>query len=198
MQWANWVRHATGIAVIIFGAAASAQGQTVRFVDIKDAVPGRFFEAATTAADGVNGNRLVIGFNGGLDLRTFKYTDFRASTAAYSHITAMDTIRFRVVAPRGYAISKVTYKQRGSGSVIRTARASGAVNLVVDEFPADAGVFSTNPTLTRSVSLLGLNRTAVAVSITTSLFAFSTPTLGSASVAVNGAEVLVELLPTVQ
>ena len=192
MHRAKWIVYVTSVTAIILGAAATAQGQTVRFSDVNDAVRSRFFDSATTRAVG---NRLVIGFNGGLDLRTFKFSDFRASTAAYSHGTAMDTISLRITAPAGYYISRITYKQSGTGSVIRTGRAAGGVNLVVDDLAADGGLFLTNPTLSRSISLYGLRRTFVSVSVTTSLFAFSTPALGSASVAVTGAEVLVELLP---
>ena len=37
----------------------------------------------------------------------------------------MDTIRFRVKAPVGYYIAKITYTQRGVASVIRTGKVAG-------------------------------------------------------------------------
>ena len=78
-----------GIAVLILSGASTAQAQTVTFSDITDAVPGRFFDAATTAADELDPNTLKIGFNSGLDFVTWKFRDFKASSLAFSHGAAM-------------------------------------------------------------------------------------------------------------
>jgi hypothetical protein len=195
MQLAKWIARATAITAIVLGGAAAAHGQTATFSHIRDAVPGRFFDAATTAPDTTNPNMLRIGLHSGLDFLTFKYVDFRASSTAFSHTAAMDTISFRVHAPEGFYISKITYTQRGTGSVIRTGRAAGSTNWVVGRIAADLGVFAANPSFTESLDLTGRHITNLPVSITNSLFAFSTPTLGSATVGLIGAEVVVELLP---
>jgi hypothetical protein len=195
MQLAKWVVCVAGVMWIVLGGASTAQGQTVTFSDITDAVPGRFFNAATSAPDPNNPNRLLIGFNTGLDFRTFKFVDFRASSASFSYGSAMDTISFRVTAPDGYYIAKITYSQRGAGAVLRTGRTAGMTNWVVGDISADIGTFSTNPTLSDTIDLTGLNLTRVPVSIANSLFAFSTPLLGSATVGVTSADVVVELLP---
>lgn len=195
MQLAKWVVCVAGATAIVLSGASPAQGQTVTFTDINDAVPGRFYDAATSGPDALDPNRLRIGFESGLDFRTFQYTDFRASSAAFSHPSAMDTISFRVTAPAGYYIARITYSQRGTGSVVRTGRAAGMTNWVVGDHPADVGVFATIPTLSRTVDLTGQNLTQVPVSISNSLFAFSTPLLGSATVAITSADVLVEVLP---
>jgi hypothetical protein len=195
MQLAKWIARAAGVTALVLGGTVAAHAQTVTFTDIRDAVPGRFFDAATTAPDYHDGNTLRIGLHSGLDFRTFKYADFRASSASFSHPNAMDTISFRVVAPDGYYISKITYRQRGTGSVVRTGRAAGMTNWVVGKISGDLGSFATNPTLADTIDLTGLNLTDVPVSISNSLFAFSTPLLGSATVGVTGAEVLVELSP---
>ena len=171
---------------------AYAQEPTVTFSDVNDGVRGRFFSAAKTVAVG---NRLIIGFDSGLDFRTFKYLDFRASTASFSYGTAHDTLSVRIQAPEGYYISKVTYIQRGFGSVIRTGKASGAASWVVDDFAEELGDFSTSPALTRTLDLSSARKTFVPVSVTAALFAFSTPLLGSASVQITGAEIVVEILP---
>ena len=200
MQLAKWIARAAGVTALVLGASVAAHGQTetvsytptASFNDVRDAVPGRFFDSASSVADG---NTLHIGLNTGLDFRTFKYNDFRASSTAFSHPNAMDTISFRVSAPAGYYISKITYSQRGTGSVVRTGRAAGMTNWVVAKIAADLGAFGTNPTLTDSIDLTGLNLTDVPVSVTNSLFAFSTPLLGSATVTLTGAEVVVELSP---
>ena len=195
MQLAKWIARATGSMAIVLGGAVVAHGQTASFLDIRDAVPARFYDATTTAPDAVNPNILRIGLNTGLDFRTFKYADFRASSAAFSHSSAMDTLRFRVQAPEGYYISKITYSQRGTGSVIRTGKAAGMANWVVGHIVAELGLFGTNPTLSETLDLTGLNLTDIPVAISNSLFAFSTPMLGSATVGLTGAEVVVELLP---
>jgi hypothetical protein len=195
MQLAKWIARATGVTALVLGGAVAAYGQTVTFAEIRDAVPGRFYDATATAPDSDNGNMLRIGLNSGLDFRTFKYTDFRASSASFSHANAMDTISFRVRAPYGYYISKITYTQRGTGSVVRTGRAAGMTNWVVNDIAGDVGAFATSPGLSESIDLTGRNLTDVPVSISNSLFAFSTPLLGSATVAVTGAEVIVELQP---
>jgi hypothetical protein len=66
---------------------------------------------------------------------------------------------------------------------------------VVGNIASDLGVFSTSPALAESIDLTGLNLTEIPVSISNSLFAFSTPLLGSATVSITAAEVVVELLP---
>jgi hypothetical protein len=192
MQLCNWVAR-VAVAAMVLGASATASGQTVTFSDLNDAVPGRFFDAATSAPDPNNPNRLIVGFNTGLDFRTWKANDFRASTASFSHTSAMDTLSFVIQAPDGYYISKITYTQRGTGYVLRTARAAGTANWVIGEYAADLGVFGSSPDLSRTMDLSATRLTRVPVSISNSLFAFSTPLLGSASVSVTGADVVVEL-----
>jgi hypothetical protein len=158
-------------------------------------VANKFFDAKTTEADPLNPNRLVIGFESGLDFATFKNREFRASTAAFNHTIAMDTIRFKVTAPEGYYLATITYSQRGSGSVVRTGRAAGSANWVVGGYASDLGQFLTNPTLSWTMDLTEKNLTSVPVTITNSLFVFSTPALGSANIALLGADVVVTLTP---
>ena len=81
------------------------------------------------------------------------------------------------------------------------AREGGVVALpfTADWGPSAPGVnlgaFGTVPTMSRTVDLTGRNLTSLPVSITASLFAFATPQLGSASLALTGADVHVQLLP---
>jgi hypothetical protein len=158
-------------------------------------VADRFFDAATSAPDVSNPNRLLIGFNTGIDPATFTFRDFRASTADFGDTAAMDTIGFEATAPNGYYISRITYSQVGGGIATGTGRASGRTNWVAGEFVADLGRFTTNPSLAGTFDLTGLFLTKVPISVTTSLFAFATSALGSATVSVTGADVLVEVLP---
>lgn len=193
MQVARGIAGA--VVLFVLGTVSTAQGQTVSFSGINDAVPSKFFDAATSVPDPADGNRLIIGFNVGRDPATWRTNEFKASTASFSHTSAMDTISFVVEAPAGYYISKVIYAQRGFGSALGTGRASGGTQWVVGDAAQPVGMFSTSPTFTRIVDLTGLNLTVVPVSITNSLFAFATSSLGSATVAVTAADVRVEILP---
>jgi hypothetical protein len=195
MTRANWVIRIAGAIVIVVNAAVSAQAQTVAFSRIDDAVGSRFFAPATTRVDPTDRNRLIIGFNTGLDAAILKYREFRASTAAFSYASAMDTISVRIAAPAGYYIAKITYTQRGTGVVLRTGKVSGGATWTVGDVSGSLGTFSTNPALEGTINLTGQNRTVVPVSITNSLHAFATPSLGSAVVQVTGADLRVQLLP---
>jgi hypothetical protein len=159
------------------------------FSAISDAVPAKFFDAATSAPDAADPNRLIIGFDMGIDFRTFTGNDFRASAFPFSHRVAMDTISFTIDAPSGFYISKVTYTQRGTGFNGRAAVSGGAATWVVAGVPAALGVFMNNPNLVGTADLSALRTTTVPVSITVSLFA------STGAVAVTSADVLVELLP---
>jgi hypothetical protein len=197
MSLSKWAVCVGGIAIVALSVAPRAQvaDPAATFTRIRDAVPGRFFDAASTRPDTYNPNKLIIGLNRGLDFKTFKWAEFRASTAAFSYSTAMDTIRFTVKAPEGYYIGTITYTQRGAGSVVRTGKAAGSANWVVAGYASDLGDFTTNPRLSWKMDLSEKQLTSVPISITNSLFAFSTPVLGSANVAVTSADVVVTLIP---
>ena len=195
MHVSNRITSAAGAAVLVLNVAIAQAQPTpaVEFVDITDAVAGRFFDATTTAADAANPNTLIIRFNTGRDPATWRANDFRASSAAFSHASAMDTISFRVVPPDGHYVSKVTYKQEGSGSIARTGIVRGGSNWVVGDFAADLGTFATNPDLTESIDLTGVYLAFVPVSITTGIHSFTPPLVGSATLAITGASVVVEV-----
>jgi hypothetical protein len=195
MNKAAWGCVISGALLLAFAASGSGYAQAVTFSTINDAVPGKYFDSGSTAVDPANPNRLVIGFNSGLDPATFVYNTFRASTAAFYRTSAMDTISFVVEAPEGYYVSKITYTQTGSGSVARTGKASGGSQWVVDDTAMPLKMFGANPTLTGVADLTDRFKTVVPVSITTGLFVFSTPSLGSATLTVTKATVVVEVLP---
>jgi hypothetical protein len=180
---------------MLVGAASTSHAQTVTFSRIDDAVSSRFFDPATTRPDSINRNKLKIGFHAGIDAATLKSREFKASTASFSYTSAMDAINFRVQAPSGYYIATITYSQRGTGSVLRTGRAGGGTTWTVADSSSSLSTFSTNPTFTRTLDLRSRKLTTVSVSIANSLYAFATPSLGSATVAVTGADVTVTLVP---
>jgi hypothetical protein len=172
--------------LLLLSIAAPAQAQTARFKSIHDAVPSKFFNAATTAQDPVNPNKLIIGFNTGLDPTTFTSAGFVVS---FTRHVAMDTITFTVNAPTGFYVSRISFTQRGSGFTCRTCSSAGAATWVVAGHPASLGEFTNNPTLTATADLTALKLVTVPVSITDSLFA----TTGS--VTITSADVTVQLLP---
>lgn len=193
---AAWRMTRLAFVAMIFSALASpASAQQATFSQISDAVGRRFFNPATTAPDPLNPNRLIIRMHSGMDSTLLKATEFKASTAAFSYTSAMDTIRFRVKAPAGYYIAKLTYTQRGVGTVLRTGAVSGGAHWVVGDFAFSLGMFGLTPGLTRTVDLTGRNLTSLPVSITASLFAHAAPLAGSATLQLIGADVLVQLLP---
>ena len=196
MYLGSRMTHLSALALIVINtAAARAQTPAVEFVDLNDAVASRFFDAATSAADPADPNRLIIRFNPGYDPATWKMNDFRATTSAFGYAAAMDTISFRIVAPDGHYISKVTYTQRGTGLSSWTTRAAGASNWVVGDFASDLGIYGANPTLSRTMDLSDVRWTTLPVSITTSLFTFSPFQTGAANLVLTSAEVVVEVRP---
>jgi hypothetical protein len=198
MQAAWRIARLAFVATILSALASPAYAQRVTFSQIGDAVGKRFFNPATTAPDPLNPNRLIIRMHTGIDWTISKGTEFKASTAAFSYTSAMDTIRFRVTAPAGYYIAKITYTQRGVGSQVRTGKVSGGAHWVVGDSAFNLGTFSTTPGLSRTVDLTGRNLTSLPVSITASLFAYATPTSGAAALQLIGADVHVQLLPLVK
>jgi hypothetical protein len=194
MRFDHWRSYFAGVALLaVF--ASSAHAQSAIFSVPTDAVPGRFFNGPASAADPADPNRLIIAFNSGTDLRTWQATDFRAATSAFSPRAAMDTLQFDVVAPEGHYIESITYTQRGAGSVVRSGGVHGASSWIVGNSPLQLGFFGSNPTLTGTVDLSEMKWTVVPVSITSSLFAFAPPVLGSASISITAAEVVVVLKP---
>jgi hypothetical protein len=198
MQSGRWATYAAAVTLILSCAAAAAAQDpvaspapdpVVTFSRIHDAEPAKFFDAATSAPDPTNANRLIIGFNSGFDPTTWLANDFRASALPFSRRAAMDTINFTIDAPSGFYISKITYSQEGIGSVARGSMSFGGATWSVSGVPATLGAFTNNPTLSATADLTALNLTSVPVSITESLFA------STGGLAVTSAAVLVELLP---
>ncbi len=196
MRLARQIARLACVSMVLLSGGAVAHAQVVTFSDVNDAVPKRFFNPATTRPSSLNPNTLIIGFHPStIDFTTLKTADFKASTTSFSYNNAMDTISFRVRAPKGYYIAKITYTQRGTGSVLRTGQVSGGTHWVVGDLASSLGVFTISPGLTRTLDLSAFKLTYVPVSITASLFAFATPSLGSATLRLTGAEVRVSLLP---
>src|SRR5919199_2405163 len=113
MRSVKWAAHVCAAAMLLLAAGAPASAQTATFSAIRDAVPVKYFESATTAPSSTDPNRLVIGLDSGFDFKTFTSNDFTVSALPFSNRTAADTISFLVTAPDGYYVSKITYTQRG-------------------------------------------------------------------------------------
>jgi hypothetical protein len=196
MMWIHkWATCIAVVMVMVSSGASRAEAQVVSFTSITDAVATRFFNPATSRPAVGNANKLVIGLHNTFDSTALKWTNFRASTAAFSYTTAADTISFTIKAPTGFYVAKITYAQTGSGSVVRTGKVAGAATWVVAGRAMNLGTFSTNGALSRTVDISAKKLTSVPVSITDTLFAFATPSLGSATLTLTGANVSVYPLP---
>jgi len=153
------------VAWLLGAAAAFAQestdGKPVTFTNINDAVPDRFFDAASTAPDVADANILVIGLNSGRDPIIWKDREFKASLMPFSYASAADTISFVITAPDGYFISSVIYKESITLGNSRTGRAFATTQLVVNGVATEA----------KFVDLTDAAPTRVPMSITTSLVA---------------------------
>jgi hypothetical protein len=207
MKSNNWLACVSGSVFVVLSAMSAAQAQTATVTKVKfttpagDAVAGKFFDRLTSKADPLNPNKLIIGLNQGINAATLTSNTFTASTQAFYRTAAMDTIYFQVQALPGYYLSRVTYSQRGTCSTARTGLASAGANWVVDGVPREIGLFgarrceaslsTTSHALSGTVDLTDKHRSAAAVSITSSLFVFATPQVGSASISLTGADVLV-------
>jgi len=171
------------VPALLLAGVAGAQAQVAEFSQLRDAAPGKFFDAATSAPSAANANQLTIGLNTGSDPLTFVSNEFRATTQAFGNRMADDTISFVVTAPAGFYVASLTYTQQGTSNTGRTAVQSGNTQWTVAGFPAVIGEYN-NPIVTGVVDLTALQPSSVPVSITVSLFAGPTGdiTLNSASI----------------
>jgi len=178
--------QAAGVALAVLGAASNAQAQDATYSEISDAVPSKYFDAATTHPDPWTPNLLIIGLADGVDPVTLAPNGF---VAFAGNRVAMDTISFRVTAPEGFYIAKIYYKQEGSASSSRMLTAAGSTTWVVANAPASLGTFTSDPGLVIGADLTSLQPTSLPVSITASLFA------SVGSITITDAKVYVELAP---
>ncbi|MGI8740655.1 MAG: hypothetical protein ACR2KU_13940 [Gammaproteobacteria bacterium] len=162
---------------------SGAQGNTVTFSGINDAVPGKYYDPTTTAPGPVDGNTLVIGLK-----------SFIASSEYPYRRVAMDTISFRVAAPAGFYVSRLTYSHTVNLSTSRGGGARWAGNWIVGNAAADLGSGGVTRRIARAIDLTGQNKTVLPVSISNALFAHGlSVTSGTASI--SRASVRIELLP---
>ncbi|HJZ75813.1 MAG TPA: hypothetical protein VKE51_28965 [Vicinamibacterales bacterium] len=178
--------HAAGIALVVLGAASSAQAQFAQFTEIRDAVPSKYFSAATTHPLEWFPNLLIIGLEDGVDPVTSLPNNFVAWSGNRS---AMDTISFKVTAPEGFYVALIYYQQEGTASSSRQLTAAGSTTWVVANTPASVGTFLSDPGLVVLADLTGQRLTSVPVSITASLFA------SVGAISITDAKVYVVLAP---
>ena len=189
------------LLVASYAVPASAQNAINIFSEIRDAVPLRYFDPATTAAQPGAPNTLVIGFHETDPVR------FRASLQDGNSIgtrLAADTLSVVVTAPSGHYISSITCHLSGRGAVDTPGDARASANLVVNGQPIDLGAFggaqfpSTGAAWSSSQTITFENQalTSVPVSLTAHLFAFAVNALASAEVDLTSATLVVALTPS--
>jgi len=177
------------VPALLLAGVTRAQAQVAEFSQLRDAAPGKFFDAATSAPSAANANQLNIGFNTGTDPLTFVSNEFRATTLAFGNRMADDTISFVVTAPAGFYVASLTYTQQGTSNTGRTAVQSGNTQWTVGGFPAVIAEYN-NPIVTGVVDLTALQPSSVPVSITVSLFAGPT-----GDIAITSASVVADIKP---
>jgi hypothetical protein len=161
-------------ALLALSTAASAQAPTATFSRFNDAVAGRCYEPASTAPDVANPNLLRVGMVG-----------CAVSSPNGSATVLMDTMSFRVKAPEGHYVSKITFTQSQTASGSRGGSGHASTSWVIDKTPRTG----------QGVVDLSLERkTDFQVSITTFLAAYGIQVV-SGSASASNPQVLVELAP---
>jgi hypothetical protein len=167
----------------------------VTFSNINDSSPGYSWDAATTAPDPANPNRLVFGFHSGVSPTTWQNTGFSVSTSGFSRLSASDTMCVLISAPEGYFISTITLSQLGTGSQSRLGNARGATNIALNDRAVGGHLFITTPGFTRTFDLAAEQNTVVPLCVSTALFVTAPPSAGSGSLAITATQVLAEVEP---
>ncbi|WP_413290411.1 hypothetical protein [Bdellovibrio sp. HCB337] len=189
--------------VMLTAIVSSAKAQSVSFENISDRVPGRNYNPASTMVDSSNANKLLIGIHSGYDLVTWTNTAFIASTGGFHTRTATDTFNVDIIAPAGYSISRIIYKQTIANGKTRIASFSSNLSWTIDGVkrqllaPATGGVLTSIATFSTEVP-----KTSARVSLDSTLSAtdykYITPNRfvreGSAYISISSPSLEVELV----
>ena len=179
--------------MLVASHAAPASAQNAIFSEIRDAVPLRYFDSATTAAQSgaANTHTLVIGFH---ETDPFRASDEVPNTTDTR--LAADTLSVVVTAPPGHYISSITCHLSGTGAVNTPADARAASNCVINGQPVDlgsvgGGALSPEWSLSSQPVAIAGALTTVPVSLTAQLFAFAADAQASAKVDLTSATIVV-------
>lgn len=186
----RWFRSVAAAAALV-ALPGTALGNVVTFSNITDGNGNpSLFDVTTTAPDPADGNRLIIGLN-----------NFVADGTSIATQSAVDTLSLTVTAPAGFLITSVDYAEGGTGQTGEgVATASGslvadniATNFLTQLFaPNTVGPWSIMPATT-----IIDNKTAIGVSISNSLFAFSFAPNEIATIGKTSAVLTVGLSPEI-
>jgi hypothetical protein len=185
-----------GAAAMIVCHAAPSNAQNATFTEIRDAVPSRYFNAASTLPDPGAPNRLVIGFESNEPLRASAEVANVSGTRL-----ATDTLSVVVNAPTGHYITSIRVELSGRGAVNTPGDARVEANWVVNGQPGELGSFgggqfpSTGSAWAsgRTIEFPDQSLTSVPVSLTAQLFAFAANALASAEVDLTSATITVTI-----
>lgn len=175
-------------ALALVGATSGASAATVSFFDLTDSDPGNYDIGTTTAS----GNVLTLGV-----------TNFVASAPGtvlgipVPFANAFDTISFKIQAPVGYYITKLSYAESGTYNNDDPTFTYATGSWVVDGTSQSLGIFFQGGadgqwSLSKDRMIAGM-ADLISVSITNNLFAVA-PT-GAASIAKTAASLTVEIAP---
>ena len=165
-----------GTALLLF-TASGAIAATVTFSNITDGdLSPLLFDVANTVPTG-DGNTLDIGLN-----------NFKADGGGLASLSALDTLSFKITAPEGYYITKVSYYEEGQGQTnLGVSIATGSITAA--GIPQNLGVHIYNSAMVGPVPWsLGPGdipipgqQQSIDVSLVNSLFATTIP--GGADIA---------------
>ncbi|MFS4460242.1 hypothetical protein [Bdellovibrio sp. HCB2-146] len=189
------------IAALVTLIASIANAQSVSFQNISDSVSGRNYDPASTVVDSTNSNKLLIGIHSGYDPVTWQNTAFIASTAGFHSRSVTDSLNVDIVAPAGYGIVQIIYRQDIAAFKSREGSYSSNITWTVDG--AKQTVSALTPGSKVSTAQFEAPRASVRVTLNSSLSAtdirYITPyrfiRLGGASISILNPSLEVILAP---
>ncbi len=175
---------AVALAAITVGANAA----TVTFFDLSDSDPGNY-DVGTTLA---TGNVLTLGLD---NFTAAAPGTFQSIPVPFSN--AFDTISFKIQAPTGFKITKLSYTESGTYNNDDGTFTYATGSWFVDGATQSLGIFfqggaDGNWTLSKDRAISGAGD-LISVSITNNLFAIAP--LGASSISKTAASLTVELAP---
>jgi hypothetical protein len=194
-----WTSLKTILLITMF--ATAAQAQSVSFQNISDFVVGRNYDSATSVVDPNNANKLLIGIHSGYDLKSWTNLAFLASTAGFATTNTHDSLSVDIVAPPGYGISQIIYRQTIQTYRSRVASYSSNISWTVDGTKQYVSALSSG--IKTSIAQFSVPRAIVPVKLDSSLSAtnrqYLTPTrfvqAGNASISISNPSLEVQLVP---
>ncbi|MNL05832.1 hypothetical protein D3C87_1264460 [compost metagenome] len=182
--------------VLITTFASVANAQSVSFQNISDSVLGRNYDPATSIADSANPNKLLIGIHSGYDPKSWTNLAFLASTGGFATTKTHDSLSVDIVAPPGYGISQIIYRQTIQASKTRIASYSSTISWTVDGLKQAVSALTSG--IKTSTAQFSAPRTVVRVQLDSALSATNRVYLSPTRYATAGSAGIMILSPSLE